>query len=93
MHLSTCLRSDSNSSYRATRSNVLTWLRVHTSKTQDMFGLFKKKDPKKEIMERYRALLAESHRLSTVNRKASDLKRAEAETLLATLDNAGTSGS
>jgi hypothetical protein len=51
-----------------------------------MFGLFKKKDPKAVIMERYRALLAESHRLSTIDRKASDLKHAEAEEVLKELD-------
>ena len=54
-----------------------------------MFGLFKKKDPKAEIMERYKALLAESHRLSTIDRKASDLKRAEAEAVIAELDQLG----
>ncbi len=53
-----------------------------------MFGLFKKKDPKEEIMKRYRALLAESHRLSTSDRKASDLKRAEAEAVMDELDRA-----
>ena len=47
-----------------------------------MFGLFKKKDPREAIMDRYKAMLAESHRLSTIDRKASDLKRAEAEALL-----------
>lgn len=47
----------------------------------DMFGLFKKKDPRAVLEERYKELLAESFRLSTVDRKASDLKRAEAEEL------------
>ncbi len=47
-----------------------------------MFGLFKKKDPREELEKRYKELLAESFRLSTVNRKASDLKRAEAEELI-----------
>jgi hypothetical protein len=51
-----------------------------------MFGPFKKKDPREEIMKRDKAMLAESHRLSTVDRKASDLKRAEAEALLDELD-------
>ncbi len=51
-------------------------------KPQSMFGLFKKKDPREAIMDRYKAMLAESHRLSTIDRKASDLKRAEAEALL-----------
>lgn len=52
----------------------------------DMFGLFKKKDPRAEIEKRYKELLAESFRLSTVDRKASDLKRAEAEELIESMD-------
>ena len=44
-----------------------------------MFGLFKKRTPKEKLEAEYRDLLAESHRLSTVDRRASDLKRAEAE--------------
>lgn len=44
-----------------------------------MFKLFQQKDPREALDKRYRALLAESHRLSTIDRKASDLKRAEAE--------------
>ena len=51
-----------------------------------MFGMFKKKDPREEVLKRYKAMLAESHRLSTVDRKASDLKRAEAEALLDEFD-------
>jgi hypothetical protein len=51
-----------------------------------MFGLFKKKDPNEKLMKRYKELLAESHRLSTIDRRASDLKRAEAESLLDKLD-------
>lgn len=57
-----------------------------------MFGLFKKKDPREETMKRYKAMLAESHRLSTVDRKASDLKRAEAEALLDELDRTTAKG-
>jgi hypothetical protein len=51
-----------------------------------MFGLFKKKDPNEKLMKRYKELLAEAHRLSTIDRRASDLKRAEAESLLDKLD-------
>jgi hypothetical protein len=47
-----------------------------------MFSLFKKKDPREELNKRYKALLQESFRLSTSDRKASDLKRAEAEEVL-----------
>ena len=51
-----------------------------------MFGLFKKKDPRAKLEERYRDLLAESYRLSTLDRRASDLKRAEAEEVLQALE-------
>jgi hypothetical protein len=51
-----------------------------------MFGLFKKKDPKVALEERYKQLLAEAHRLSTVDRKASDLKRAEAEEVIKAIE-------
>jgi hypothetical protein len=61
-------------------------LLLFLAKRLEMFGLFKKKDPREAIMERYKAMLAESHRLSTIDRKASDLKRAEAEALLDELD-------
>jgi hypothetical protein len=47
-----------------------------------MFNLFKKKDPREQVMKKYRDLLEEAHRLSTTDRRASDLKRAEAEALL-----------
>ncbi|MBL7962564.1 MAG: Lacal_2735 family protein [Flavobacteriales bacterium] len=47
-----------------------------------MFGLFKKPDEKERLEKAYRKLLEESFRLSTSNRKASDLKRAEAEAVL-----------
>lgn len=43
-----------------------------------MFGLFKK-DPKKELQKKYEKLLKESFDLSKTDRKASDLKRVEAE--------------
>ncbi len=53
---------------------------------EHMFGLFKKKDPREALEKRYKELLAEAHRLSTVDRKASDLKRAEAEEVIKALD-------
>ena len=46
-----------------------------------MFGLFKK-DPLKKLQKKYKDLLEESFRLSTIDRKASDLKRAEAEEVM-----------
>lgn len=51
-----------------------------------MFGLFKKKDPRDILEKRYKELLAEAHRLSTVDRKASDLKRAEAEDVIKAIE-------
>lgn len=56
------------------------------SQTLYMFSLFKKKDPCIVLEKRYRALLEEAHRLSTTDRKASDLKRAEAEAVLAKIE-------
>ena len=47
-----------------------------------MFNLFKKKDPREQVIKKYRDLLEDAHRLSTTDRRASDLKRAEAEALL-----------
>ena len=46
-----------------------------------MFGLFKK-DPVKKLQKKYKELMEESYRLSTTDRKASDLKRAEAEEII-----------
>ena len=44
-----------------------------------MFNLFKKKSPLEKLEKEYKALLSESHRLSTIDRQASDKKLAEAE--------------
>lgn len=45
-----------------------------------MFGLFQ--SPKSKLEKRYAKLLEESHRLSTVDREASDKKAAEADAVL-----------
>lgn len=50
-----------------------------------MFGFFKK-DPVKKLQKKYKDLMEESYRLSTTDRKASDLKRAEAEEVLKEID-------
>ncbi|MET2984636.1 Lacal_2735 family protein [Aureibaculum conchae] len=47
-----------------------------------MFNLFKKKSEVEKLNDKYKKLLAESHRLSTTNRKASDTKYAEADKIL-----------
>ena len=47
-----------------------------------MFGFFKKKSKKDILNKKYKKLLEESYQLSHSDRKASDLKRAEAEEVL-----------
>ena len=44
-----------------------------------MFGIFKKKSEKEKLMQKYKALLQEAYKLSHTDRKAADLKTAEAE--------------
>ncbi len=51
-----------------------------------MFRLFKKKSEVEKLNEQYNRLMKESHRLSTVNRKESDKKYAEAETIARQID-------
>lgn len=45
-----------------------------------MFGLFQ--SPQAKLEKRYTKLLEESHRLSTIDREASDRKAAEADEVL-----------
>lgn len=47
-----------------------------------MLGLFKKKSKKEKLEKKYEQLMKESYELSKTDRKASDMKRAEAEDLL-----------
>lgn len=49
-------------------------------------GLFSRKSPKEKLQNQYRQLMEESYKLSTVDRKRSDAKRAEAENLLKRID-------
>ncbi|MFZ9155448.1 MAG: Lacal_2735 family protein [Schleiferiaceae bacterium] len=51
-----------------------------------MFSFFRKKSELERLTEEYQALLEQSFKLSTVDRKASDLKRAEAEALIPRID-------
>lgn len=51
-----------------------------------MFSLFKKKSPKELLEKKYKALLEESFHLSKIDRKASDLKAAEAAKILVEID-------
>lgn len=47
-----------------------------------MFGLFKKKSEIDKLNEKYQKLLKEAHALSHSDRKASDMKTAEADEIL-----------
>jgi hypothetical protein len=51
-----------------------------------MFGLFKKKSPVEKLQDRYNKLMSEWHKLSSINRAASDSKYAEAQKLLDEID-------
>ena len=51
-----------------------------------MFGLFKKKSELEQLSDAYKKLLAEAHRLSTIDRAASDKKAAEAELIAKKID-------
>jgi hypothetical protein len=46
-----------------------------------MFGLFKKKSKREKMVKEYRKLKKEAFQLSKTDRRASDLKAAEAEEL------------
>lgn len=47
-----------------------------------MFGIFKKKSELEKLESKYKKLLEEWHKLSTINRSQSDLKFAEAQVVL-----------
>ncbi len=47
-----------------------------------MLGLFKKKSEKEKLQAKYQKLIDEAYKLSHTDRKASDLKTAEANELL-----------
>jgi len=51
-----------------------------------MFGIFKKKSEKDKLYDQYEKLMKESYILSTSNRRASDEKAAEANSLLEKID-------
>jgi hypothetical protein len=47
-----------------------------------MFGIFKRKTKLEKLEEQYRQLLDEAYKLSTINRRQSDQKTAEANEIL-----------
>ena len=51
-----------------------------------MFNLFKRKSAKEKLEEQYKKCLAEAYTLSTTNRAASDAKTAEANKILAEIE-------
>ncbi|WP_194851124.1 Lacal_2735 family protein [Nonlabens antarcticus] len=51
-----------------------------------MFGLFKKKSEAEKLQEEYKKLMADSHRLSTTDRTASDAAYAEADKVAKKMD-------
>ncbi|WP_299628269.1 Lacal_2735 family protein [uncultured Tenacibaculum sp.] len=52
-----------------------------------MFSFFKSKSQKQKLEERYKKLLEESYKLSTVNRKLSDEKAFEADQILKQIES------
>lgn len=46
-----------------------------------MFNLFKRKSQKEKLELKFKKLMKEWHKLSSINRKASDQKYAEAQTI------------
>lgn len=51
-----------------------------------MFGLFKKKSKVEKLEVKYKKLLEEAHKLSTINRSKSDEKMFEANEVLKEID-------
>jgi hypothetical protein len=47
-----------------------------------MFGIFKRKSKLEKLEEQYRRLLDDAYKLSTINRRQSDQKTAEANEIL-----------
>jgi len=52
-----------------------------------MFTIFKKKNPIEKLEAKHAKLLEEWHKLSSVNRTASDLKFAEAQEVAALIED------
>ena len=52
-----------------------------------MFGLFKRKTERERLQEKYAQLMEEAYNLSSVNRKLSDDKVYEAESIMKRIEN------
>jgi len=50
-------------------------------------GLFKRKSEKEKLQAKYEKLIAEAYKLSHSDRKASDLKTAEADELIKKIES------
>ena len=57
-----------------------------------MFGLFKKKSKVQILNEKYEKLQKEAFQLSTIDRKRSDEKYAEAQAVLKEIETLGNNG-
>jgi len=51
-----------------------------------MFELFKKKSKEQKLQEKFKALMKDWHKLSSINRSESDKKYAEAQEVLAVME-------
>ena len=56
--------------------------KINNKLLQIMFKLFRKKSRAELMEKKYQELLKDAYKLSTINRKASDRKMAEADQLL-----------
>ncbi len=52
-----------------------------------LFGLFKRKTEREKLLEQHKKLLEESFKLSKVNRRLSDEKATEADSLMKTIES------
>lgn len=52
-----------------------------------MFGLFKKKTQIEKLQKTYESLMKDAYNLSRINRKESDQKYSEANTILKTIES------
>lgn len=55
-------------------------------KSHSMFNLFRRKTKTEVLNKKYQRLLNEAYKLSTINRKASDQKTAEANMILTKIE-------
>ena len=62
-------------------------MRVTEQRIKNMFGLFKKKTERERLQDRYAQLMEEAYNLSSSNRRLSDEKVYEAESIMRRIEN------